>query len=84
MTAMFAGAARALEPGGRLVAITVNPGYDVHGDDRTRYGPTVHAARPAPAATTCGSRSWPPTPRSRCPWPGGMLPSTTTPPRRRT
>ncbi|WP_460110954.1 hypothetical protein [Streptomyces sp. YKOK-J1] len=49
MTAMFAGAARALEPGGRLVAITVNPGYDVHGDDRTRYGLTVHAARPTPA-----------------------------------
>lgn len=24
---MFAGATRALKPGGRLVAITVNPGY---------------------------------------------------------
>ncbi|MFF0559645.1 class I SAM-dependent methyltransferase [Streptomyces sp. NPDC004266] len=49
MNAMFAGAARALGPGGRLVAITVNPGYDVHGDDWTRYGLTVHAADPAPA-----------------------------------
>ncbi|WP_432020941.1 class I SAM-dependent methyltransferase [Streptomyces sp. 1222.5] len=49
MNTMFAGAARALRPGGRLVAITVNPGYDVHGDDWTRYGLTVHTARPAPA-----------------------------------
>ncbi|MER7672333.1 methyltransferase domain-containing protein [Kitasatospora sp. NPDC096128] len=47
LTAMAAGAARALRPGGRLVAITVNPGYDPAGPDWTPYGLTLHRAVPA-------------------------------------
>ncbi|QKW07776.1 class I SAM-dependent methyltransferase [Streptomyces sp. NA04227] len=46
LAAMLAGARRALRPGGRLVAVTVNPRYDVRGPDWTRYGLTVHAADP--------------------------------------
>ncbi|MEU6737339.1 class I SAM-dependent methyltransferase [Streptomyces physcomitrii] len=47
LTAMAASARRALRPGGRLVAITVNPGYEVRGPDWTRYGLRVHRAEPA-------------------------------------
>ncbi|MBW4718761.1 class I SAM-dependent methyltransferase [Saccharothrix obliqua] len=38
VAAMAAGVRRVLRPGGRLVAITLNPGYDVAGPDWTPYG----------------------------------------------
>ncbi|MEV6841254.1 methyltransferase domain-containing protein [Streptomyces sp. NPDC051133] len=48
LAAMAAGAARALRPGGRLVAITINPGHDPAGPDWTPYGLTVRNATAAP------------------------------------
>lgn len=45
---MAAGAAGALRPGGRLVAITVHPAYDAAGPDWLRYGLAVHDVAPVP------------------------------------
>ncbi|MFJ8440351.1 class I SAM-dependent methyltransferase [Kitasatospora griseola] len=51
MADMFRGIRANLAPGGRLVAVTVHPGYDPADPDRQPAGASVTAARPVPRGT---------------------------------
>jgi len=51
MADMFRGIRANLAPGGRLVAVTVHPGYDRADPDRQPAGARVTAARPVPRGT---------------------------------
>jgi SAM-dependent methyltransferase len=46
LTAMMSSAYRSLRPGGRLIAITINPDFDPDGPDWATYGFTVHTSTP--------------------------------------
>jgi SAM-dependent methyltransferase len=48
LEAMAVSVRTALRPEGRLIAITINPGFDLAGPDWVRYGLTVDAAVPSP------------------------------------